>query len=724
MDVKTQKLVELYAKCLANNYNDMSNETQQLKVKVFAMDLGLKYKKIEDLYDEAKTAYEQHQANQERNAILKKKQDEEKALREKMQENATLAFTIESTRSTNTIIDVFRCEDGSVFARERDKSKFPSYRKKENYSNLSISVKSSTISNYQYHPSKTIFTGASSGGIAMGGFHTTEAHYTMNQTKTAKGYIEFGYGESRITIKEVTLAPEIAALYRRNKDFRYNFNSKNTATCHREISDSVFMNAALGTPEFGKQMEMVGHALDAERIPYSDCVQIADILNGIIHNKLPEQDEEIYTKAVKFSQTKDLQHLAEAVNRFEYIKDYKDSEKLLGEIKPIYETLVQESKEREVLRREKTVKKKKLIMATIAIIAVIGVVVTSVIYGSIQKNMSYENAKAHLDSGRYEEAIEAFSKLGNYKDSSNMVLETKYQQALSILTEDGNTSYNLFKELGDYKDSAKHLQKFIKVISSTETKSVELSTDFVKPREQYGMPFEASTYYWKNEQKSIYFIHSYNNFGLPQNTQTNFWNEDYNAHIKYKYENGKLISKEWSLDSSSKKWSYTYTEDGKLKTEEIREYISSNKFNGDLIVCEYDMDGRVTSITKTRKDVVKEKREFSYELTPQNKIKTQTYTEVKLVDGVLKETERITFTFDEFENEIKREIVKDGKTETLTFENEYDAYHNLVLVKISNGHKKEYEYQESADIINYYIGEENVVKQDITIYKYVYVDSM
>ena len=75
---RNQQLVALYSKCIESNYTDMSNETHQLKVKVFAMDLGLKYKRIEDLYNEAKTAYEQHQANQERNAILKKKQEEAK----------------------------------------------------------------------------------------------------------------------------------------------------------------------------------------------------------------------------------------------------------------------------------------------------------------------------------------------------------------------------------------------------------------------------------------------------------------------------------------------------------------------------------------------------------------------------------------------------------------------------------------------------------------------
>ncbi len=61
MDIRSQKLVDLYTQCLENNYTDISDETHQLKVKVFAMDLGLKYRKIEDLFNEAKSAYVQNQ---------------------------------------------------------------------------------------------------------------------------------------------------------------------------------------------------------------------------------------------------------------------------------------------------------------------------------------------------------------------------------------------------------------------------------------------------------------------------------------------------------------------------------------------------------------------------------------------------------------------------------------------------------------------------------------
>ena len=84
---KKQLLIVLYSKCLESNYTDMSDENQKLKVKVFAMDLGLKYRKIEDLFEEAKLTYEFYQREQAHNAELKKQQEAADKARQAMEEN-------------------------------------------------------------------------------------------------------------------------------------------------------------------------------------------------------------------------------------------------------------------------------------------------------------------------------------------------------------------------------------------------------------------------------------------------------------------------------------------------------------------------------------------------------------------------------------------------------------------------------------------------------------
>ena len=68
--------------------------------------------------------------------------------------------------------------------------------------------------------------------------------------------------------------------------------------------------------------------------------------------------------------------------------------------------------------------------------------------------VQYLRAQFLFSSGRYEAAYEAFGELGSYKDSEEMRLESRYQQALEFLNMgDIKESNWLFREIIDYKDS-------------------------------------------------------------------------------------------------------------------------------------------------------------------------------------------------------------------------------------------------------------------------------
>ena len=59
MAAKNDKLLEFYSECQKNGYTNMKDETQSLKAKVIASDLGLNYSKIVALYEEAKKVAEE-----------------------------------------------------------------------------------------------------------------------------------------------------------------------------------------------------------------------------------------------------------------------------------------------------------------------------------------------------------------------------------------------------------------------------------------------------------------------------------------------------------------------------------------------------------------------------------------------------------------------------------------------------------------------------------------
>ena len=62
-----------------------------------------------------------------------------------------------------------------------------------------------------YHPEKTIYTGATVGGVHMGGFHTEEAYMHMQGRDNGKGYVKYktGFGNEEIRIEEVVLTDEL-----------------------------------------------------------------------------------------------------------------------------------------------------------------------------------------------------------------------------------------------------------------------------------------------------------------------------------------------------------------------------------------------------------------------------------------------------------------------------------------------------------------------------------
>ena len=104
-------------------------------------------------------------------------------------------------------------------------------------------------------------------------------------------------------------------------------------------------------------------------------------------------------------------------------------------------------------------KKKKKIGAICAVLAVVvcaaAYVVTQIILPAQAQKEAYAKAQELFEQGKYEEAIHAFTALGEYEDSAEMVVESKYQIALESLDKsDFIGAENAFTALGNYKNSS------------------------------------------------------------------------------------------------------------------------------------------------------------------------------------------------------------------------------------------------------------------------------
>ena len=120
----------------------------------------------------------------------------------------------------------------------------------------------------------------------------------------------------------------------------------------------------------------------------------------------------------------------------------------------------------------------------------------------ITPSNEYEKACALMDDGEYDDAIEIFEDLGDYKDCSEKITESKYQKALRTLDDGEYTiAEELFKELGDYRDSEDMAleSKYKYGISLIEDEYYTQAISVFEDLDDY-----AESSYYLNEAKYLY----------------------------------------------------------------------------------------------------------------------------------------------------------------------------------------------------------------------------
>lgn len=131
-----------------------------------------------------------------------------------------------------------------------------------------------------------------------------------------------------------------------------------------------------------------------------------------------------------------------------------------------------EQAEKEAAAAKAHAKKMGRIAAIVVPILVVLIVVAVIISNSVKKSNAYEFALSLVESGQYEDAIEQFAALGDYKDCAEQIqiaekllventLEVKYSNALALIEEGSyQEAYAELVSLGNYKDTEYLLSKF------------------------------------------------------------------------------------------------------------------------------------------------------------------------------------------------------------------------------------------------------------------------
>lgn len=353
-DSKTLKMAQFYEQCQAKGYTDMSDEAQALKAKVIAADLGLNYGKIADFYAKAEKAFLQVSAEREE---ARKEQELVQRLRvEAAARDAApgeLLLTLSDSR--------FSVEDGTVLRvyLRPDRSIYTTVDNGEKQEGAPIIIANhGGVVETTYHPSQTVFTGAAVGGVATGGFHQTQAYASDRLQKTGTGYLTAGIGKLRITVLRAAASQRACEAFKRDSEF-CRLMSTGLMICYLAGGNGdVFAQASRFAQDYGTRSTMLSMAADKSRLPYELCEEQAELLTRIASGLFPPTDQELYDRALSLTQSGKTSDLKEALDLLEKISDYRDAKAKADALRPRYEEMIQEQKERAVLQKE--AKKKTL----------------------------------------------------------------------------------------------------------------------------------------------------------------------------------------------------------------------------------------------------------------------------------------------------------------------------------------------------------------------------
>lgn len=180
------------------------------------------------------------------------------------------------------------------------------------------------------------------------------------------------------------------------------------------------------------------------------------------------------------AQTENNTHfLKQLASQFDRLGDYQDS-KAMAEFcrnrAKEKEAELREEQDRQariyVQREEKAAKRKLAIQITLAVLLLLAVVGYLLATKVIIPDIRYRQAKDYISSGDYDTGYALLEKLGDYKDSADVISEHKYQIAEQLLSSGKKLdAAKVFCALGAYKDA---YQKGMEIWSGiTEHKTID-----------------------------------------------------------------------------------------------------------------------------------------------------------------------------------------------------------------------------------------------------------
>lgn len=221
------------------------------------------------------------------------------------------------------------------------------------------------------------------------------------------------------------------------------------------------MNCATTEEEF-----ITAHNEFYEISPYKDSEKLQIVCN---EKAIAAKNNKIYVDALALVEKAEIcqkndekiQPLEEAITLYDKIQNYKDANEKLIEVKDSLNSVrqtIDDEKERKAEAKKKKVKRAKIIIYSILIAALL---ITFLIKFGIPM-IKYNNAANLVEEKNFDAAVERYTSLGDFKDSSDKVVETKYLKANYLFdSKDYINAKEAFSLVKSYKDSENQIKECV-----------------------------------------------------------------------------------------------------------------------------------------------------------------------------------------------------------------------------------------------------------------------
>ncbi len=442
-----------------------------------------------------------------------------------------------------------------------------------------------------------------------------------------------------------------------------------------------------------------------------ETLKSPEALTSRLDSEMVKQFQIEYGSGAKnfFLEQKDLWHcVCGAVNRREE-KACHSCQNFICNLRSIDLDSLETCKEQRLIREREQAKKeaearKKIgkIAAVIVSALVITIVAMVIISGMVKRANAYKDALALMHNEQYEEAIEAFTALDDYKDSAEQIQSAKnmiadmeraaeYDRAIQLLetgkSEKENEAYYLLLELGDYEDAKNLLEHFTYACIASDDVRYEYDLSGNLVEKDYGSSshlyeYENGHVVWEGQSKDAWTAKTYTYYpngilrsetggvsrtlsGVVTN-ETVYYNEKgWPETVMYTKDDEPDVHKIWHL-------TYTFSDDALItelfysfqdygETQVITQSVDFTEYGGFLSDIQFSSlnDWAILSITNA------------------NKTRTEVYTLARGSSYMRKDSE-VSFLYDSNSKIISKTTRYPQSNQEITEHYSYDDGGNLI----------------------------------------------